>query len=1227
MKFILGLDPGTGYIGWAIILEAENEDERSRTIASGVVDVNFDNFAYINKKGVVSTQGNPVELFKKGCAMSPNLQRRVSRGACRNLWHYKQRRSDLKQLLRENGFINEDTILYEEGKNSTFETWELRSRAVCEEISLEELAKVLLMINKKRGYKSGKKCKIETDSKEKSEYLAAIIGRSKVLVEKHQTVGQYLMDMLAEHPLKGIKHQTFYRQDYEDEFERIWKNQIQYHPELTRHLKKLIKAQTIFFQRPIESKKYAVGFCEFESRQTEVEKGGKTQTVTTGSRVCPKSSPLFQEFRIWQCLNNVTVTNLKTLEKRPLSQDEKERLALELSVKKALKKGDILKYLFDDDTKNYDLNFKELVGNHTQAKLVEAYLDIVELTGHKKYDAKKTDAPKIYEVINDVFGTLNFKTDAINGQIKEDEDIYKQSFYRLWHLIYSFPGDKSRTGNDRLVKRIKDFFNFDSDKYAKKIAEIKFADGYGNLSAKAIQKILPKMKEGHLYSEACELVGYKHSARSRTNQENNARVLNKYLNFIPHNSLRNPFVEKVLNQIVLLVNNLIDEYCPLTDDCGTLHDAFDEIRIELARELRNGAQARENMTQAIEANTKEKDKCRKELIEKLNEELNEKFKKNNEEGYKVSYVSDNDVLKYRLYKELEKNGYKTLYSDSPVNLVDLILNKVFDKEHIIPKSKCPSNAFSALTIERVDVNNAEKGNLTAMDYIKNRYGEIEAQSYISNINRLYEEGAFSKTKRDNLLMKASEIPNKPLNRELGLTQYISRKAIEMLEGITKKVTCTTGSVTKRLREDWGLVNVLQELVWDKYQRLNLIEELTDKNGRTVYKIRQDAWTKRCDHRNHAMDAITIAFTKPAFIQYLNSLNAQDEERAKRFRFKYMYKEKGNWRFNAPMPLDELRQDVKRQLENILVFHQPSNKVMTPTKNKRNGKVQLTPRGKLHDDTYYGRIINQENTTVYTHRVAIDKYLIHDKKTDNTKEKVLKRIDNIIHGGVKRIIKERFEAFSFDAKAAFSNLKENPIWFNEEKGICIKSVVIKATNVKDPIPLHKKRDRNGKVREGNEPVDFVKPNNNHHAAIYMTSTGELKERVVTFYEAVRRANNNQPVIDKDFRADEGWTFLCSIQRNDYWVFPDAESGFNPLEIDLMAQENYTQISPHLYKVQTLSPGDYQFRLHTDTASTPKKNLKDTTWKRVRNLNGLVGAVKVKLNNIGKITGEERIEICL
>ena len=113
------------------------------------------------------------------------------------------------------------------------------------------------------------------------------------------------MQLLEKDPNTSLKNQVFYRQDYLDEFERIWETQATYHPELTAELKHEIRDIVIFYQRQLKSQKSLVGYCELESKQKEVVVDGKKKTITTGLRVCPKSSPLFQSFKIWQTLNNV----------------------------------------------------------------------------------------------------------------------------------------------------------------------------------------------------------------------------------------------------------------------------------------------------------------------------------------------------------------------------------------------------------------------------------------------------------------------------------------------------------------------------------------------------------------------------------------------------------------------------------------------------------------------------------------------------------------------------------------------------------------------------------------------------------------------------------------------------------------------------------------------------------------------------------------------------------
>ncbi len=107
------------------------------------------------------------------------------------------------------------------------------------------------------------------------------------------------------------------------------------------------------------------------------------------------------------------------------------------------------------------------------------------------------------------------------------------------------------------------------------LASLSFQDDYGSLSAKAIIRILPHLKEGNLYDVACEYAGYRHSKSSLTKEEIANKVLKDKLEVLPRNSFRNPVVEKILSQMVNVINTIIEAY-----------GRPDEIRVELARELK-----------------------------------------------------------------------------------------------------------------------------------------------------------------------------------------------------------------------------------------------------------------------------------------------------------------------------------------------------------------------------------------------------------------------------------------------------------------------------------------------------------------------------------------------------------------------------------------------------------------------------------------------------------------
>ena len=1369
MKRILGLDLGTTSIGWALVNEADNSSEQSSIIQLGVRVVPL----------TVDEQTN----FEKGKSITTNADRNLKKSMRRNLQRYKLRREHLIESLKKNHIIADDTTLCEQGNFTTFQTYRNRAKAVTEKISLDELARVLLMLNKKRGYKSSRKAtsdegtlidgmsiakelyesnmtpgeyvydllrngkkyvpdfyrsdlehelnriwdvqklyhddiltdefrtqiegrsktntsKIflakygiytaENKGKDKrlqaykwrkealhtrltqeelafviadvngaintsSGYLGAISDRSKELYFNNQTVGQYLMAHLDNDPHFSLKNKAFYRQDYLDEFEKIWERQALFHKELTPDLKKEIRDIIIFYQRPLKSKKGMLDICEFENRQVEVEVDGKKKTKTVGLKVCPKSSPLFQEYKIWQILNNLKVTDTLTFESWSLEQEEKELLFEELTVKAKLSKSEVLKTLYGK-TKNLDLNYKEIEGNRTMAAIWQACLKIVAMTGHNEYDATKLKGSDLKGIVESVFKGLGYHTDFLTFHAElEGKDFYQQPAYQLWHLLYSYEGDNSKTGTEKLIEKITVLTGLERE-YASVLANVIFKEEYGNLSAKAIRKILPFMKGGNEYSLACEYAGYRHSKNSLTKEEIDNKILVDHLDLLPRNSLRNPVVEKILNQMINVVNALSSTY-----------GKPDEIRIELARELKKSAKEREQLTDSInKANA-----------------LHEKYKETLEKEFGIKHVSRNDILRYRLYLELKENGFKTLYTNTYIPR-EKLFSKEFDIEHIIPQAKLFDDSFSNKTLEKRDAN-IEKSNATAYDYVLSKYEAQGAEKYKTKVDDLYKNGVISKAKHDKLLMKESDIPEGFIDRDLRNSQYIAKKAREILEQMVKFVVPTTGSITDRLREDWQLIDVMQELNWDKYDKLGLTETYTDKDGREIHKIAD--WTKRNDHRHHAMDALTIAFTTRSIIQYLNNLNARSDKSSSIYGIEKscLYRDKhGKLRFNPPMPLEKLRKEAKSALESILVSTKAKNKVMTQNVNKSatkknekgyNQRIQLTPRGQLHNETIYGNIKRYTTKDVkvstnmteelimrvtkkryrdalllrlsafggdpqkaFTGRNSLDKNPIyvdeHQTECVPNKVKIVEyetiypirkaidkdlKVEKVIDAGIRRILEERLNEYGGDPSKAFSNLDENPIWLNKEAGISIKRVRI--TGISNATPLREKKDHKGDFildDEGRrQPVDFVNTGNNHHVAIFRDENGELQEHLVSFYEATARKSLGLPVIDKEYKQSEGWTFLFSMKQNEYFVFPNKETGFDPNEVDLLNPDNYEEISKNLYRVQKFSTKDYWFRHHLETMINDTKELKGQTWKRIKSLPGIANIIKVRVNHIGQI----------
>jgi len=888
------------------------------------------------------------------------------------------------------------------------------------------------------------------------------------------------------------------------------------------------------------------------------------------------------------------------------------------------------------------------------------------------FDWTKKPAKDIKDELKNIFPILGIKSDVLDFDSAIDGNKFdKQISYQLWHLLYATEDDIKfkeedvllyGNANTSLKKNLFNKYGFKKE-YGAMLAGVSFSQDYGSLSAKAVKKILPYLKEGHEFSEACNLAGYRHSHHF-TKEEAATRSLKDVLSLLPKNSLRNPVVEKILNQMINVINQIVETY-----------GKPDEIRIELARELKKSAKERAETTTYVNAG--------KRLHEDIRKVLNKDFG--------IKNASRNDIIRYKLYEELSANGYKTLYTDTYLPK-ELLFSSQIEIEHIIPKAKLFDDSFSNKTLA-FSKPNKDKGDSTAFDFIENNYAS-DLENYKARVKALYADKGIGRAKYNKLLIKESELPDGFIERDLRNSQYIAKKAKQLLLEAFRTVNTTTGSITNKLREDWDLINVMKELSLPKYKALGLTEVQERKNGKKIEQIID--WTKRNDHRHHAMDALTVAFTTYNHVNYLNHLNASRNEKnnelfAVRNKITKMYgREEGRKKRRFVPPLPNFREEAKKHIESILISFKAKNKVVTKNKNKiktKNGHktfVQLTPRGQLHKETVYaGRKtvvvkiekisakftldkINQVTKPLYKdallkrlkenngdpkkafagkNSMVKNPILLNNGKAlpkevktqyletiytirkpinpDNFKD--LKSLQKVQDLKVREILENRLNAFDGKAKEAFSDLDKKPIWLNKDAGIQIKRVAI--SGVSNVETLHHKKDHFGDdiLKHNNKqiPADFVSTGNNHHVAIYIDKNGKLHDNVVSFYKAVARVNAGLPIIDKNLNESLGWQFLFTMKQNEMFVFPNED--FNPKEIDLFDFENRLRISQNLFRVQKFSKveygnsavRDYVFRHHLETKIEDNKALKNTTYIVCKSLPLFNDIVKIRLNHLGHI----------
>ena len=1186
-KHVLGLDLGVGSIGWCLIaLDAQGDPAEILGMGSRVVPL---------------TNLGDDKAFSKGEAFTANQERTARRTMRRGFARYQLRRYRLRRELEKVGMLPDAALI----QLPLMELWELRERAATagRRLTLPELGRVLCHINQKRGYRHVKSdaAAIVGDEGEKkkdsnSAYLAGIRANDEKLQDEHKTVGQYFAEQLrqdqSESPTGGIsyriKDQIFSRQRYIDEYDQIMAAQRVHYPDiLTDEFIRMLRDEVIFMQRPLKSCKHLVSLCEFEKQekvmrvQQDDGKGGRQlveRKVKFGPKVAPKSSPLFQLCRIYEAVNNIRLTRPDG-SPRDITPEERVKIVAHLQSSASLSFAALKKLLKEKALIADQLTSKSgLKGNTTRVALAAALQPYPQY--HRLLDMELETRMMTVQL-----------TDEETGEVTEREvavvtDSYvHQPLYRLWHILYSI---EERDAMRRALITQLGMKEEDLDGgLLDQLYRLDFVKpGYGNKSAKFICKLLPQLQQGLGYSEACAAIGYRHS-NSPTSEEITERTLLEKIPLLQRNELRQPLVEKILNQMINLVNALKAEY------------GIDEVRVELARELKMSREERERMTRQNGERKKANDK----VAEKIQE--------------CGLFPTKSRIRKYMLWEEA---GEKCLYCGQILTLSQCLNGDDMEVEHIIPKSVLYDDSYGNKTCACRRCNK-EKGNRTALEYIRAKGWEAE---YMERINGLLDKKAISYSKHQRLRWLKEDIPSDFLERQLRLTQYISRQAMAILQQGIRRVSASEGGVTVRLRSLWGYDDILHTLNLDRYDSMGETERVS-REGETTEKLRIKDWSKRKDHRHHAIDALVVASTRQGYIQRLNRVSSESEREAMSGEIEVQKATKTDKlslleRWLTQRPHLSVRA-VSDKVAEILISYRPGKRVVTRGRNiyLRHGKkcVQsglLVPRGPLSKETVYGQI------TVNGEPQIVCKYDLHSLKA--------KDVDYVVDLALRKRLKELLAQHGGKEKEAFAG-----------------DVYMDEAGTQGPIRsvrcftgLDRAKMKAVKYDEQGDAVGFVSPRNNHHLAIYRTPKGKLVESIVTFWDAVDRARYGIPlvithpreVMEQVLQRGDVPESVLSLLPSSDWVFVDSLQQDEMVVIGLsdeelwraLEEQDYRKLSEHLYRVQKLSSSEYYFRYHLETSVADVTNTSGRIPKfhRVKSFKSYEEKIvrKVRVDLLGRIS---------
>ncbi len=580
-QYRLGLDIGANSIGWAAIRLGELDGDTDRPIGILATGVR------IFEAGVEGS----IEQGKDG---SRAVVRRMARQQRRQTWRRQYRKRRLFILLQRCGLLpaSEDTtssgrdIVLKQLDVQLTATWcavgdpdayqklpyLLRVAAAHRLLQPYELGRALYHLGQRRGYRANLRSPVADD-----EQKGAVSDGISVLDQARlrdpndrstlRSLAQTVVEDFVqengvfairtekpESPRRGrIRGHYTAREMYQQEFRAIRDFQLGNGGPLTGEDWSRIE-KILFTQRPLKSQSHLIGRCSLEK-----DRFGR------GRRRCLMALPEFQEFRVLQTLNHLSIRNTDGTEER-LTEGQRrvlyEWLMREGDLKLSTRAGrgkiappSVVSLLNLPKNTTFSLRLAEeseedderLIGDRTSARFLK------------------------------ILGPL---WDSLSAPQREK---------LILQVVYA-------TDPDRLAEWVCRHYGFSHDQ-AVSISGLSLEEQHAGLSRRAIRKLLPLLRAGETYAAARKKI-YPESFQATA-----------ALDLLPpvtkwNREINNPAVIRALTEVRRVVNSIIRRFGKPVS-----------IHVELARDLKRSRKERKQLWLQNEENRREREKAKNRIMQ------------------------------------------------------------------------------------------------------------------------------------------------------------------------------------------------------------------------------------------------------------------------------------------------------------------------------------------------------------------------------------------------------------------------------------------------------------------------------------------------------------------------------------------------------------------------------------------------------------------------------------